>query len=113
MATTLLAYAPLLLLLPQGLVPAGAMLAVRILCGAGALFTLIPLIQLRLAHAAPEAGPVLSGLNGSMIFAGQGGGALLGGLAIDLAGFGTVALGGTAMALTGLLLATTIGRRTG
>jgi predicted MFS family arabinose efflux permease len=105
MLLSLLAYTPLLVLGPQLPVPAAATsLALLALLGAGALFTLIPLVQLRLASAAPQAGPVLFGLNGAMVFAGQGAGALLGGVVADTLGYAAIGPAGAAVAALALLV---------
>jgi DHA1 family inner membrane transport protein len=98
MAATLAAYTPLLSEPGQ----AAILLGVVILLGAAALFTLIPIIQTRLARAAPAAGPVLFGLNGTMIFAGQGAGALLGGLVAETTGFAMIGIAGALVAALGL-----------
>ncbi len=105
MMLSLLAYAPLLIFGPQGAPEAaGAALALVVLLGAAALFTLIPLVQVRLAAAAPAAGPVLFGLNGSMVFAGQGAGALLGGVVADNLGYAAIGPAGAAVAALALLV---------
>lgn len=110
MLATLLAYAPLLVLGPGiGTSAAAAALGLVVLLGAGALFTLIPLVQVRLAAAAPEAGPVLFGLNGSMVFAGQGAGALLGGVVADTLGYAAIGPAGAAVAGLALLIVAATG----
>lgn len=76
--------------------------------GSSALFSRIPVIQTRLANIArPEARPVVFAVNGSMVFFGQGLGAVIGGLAIHIGGLQAI---GTMAALascvgTGLALA--------
>ena len=98
MALTLALYTPLLAGIvapPAATVALGAV----ILVGAAALFALTPAIQARLARAAPAAGPVLFGLNGAMVFAGQGAGALVGGLVTEVAGFAAVGAAGAVVAL--------------
>lgn len=108
MLLTLLAYAPLLRLGPHLPAPAAAAtLALIVLLGAGALFTLIPLAQVRLAAAAPQAGPVLFGLNGSMVFAGQGAGALLGGVVAETLGYAAIGPAGAAVAALALAVIAT------
>jgi MFS transporter, DHA1 family, inner membrane transport protein len=102
MAVTLSAYSGLLA--NPGGIGAEILLAVVILTGAAALFTLMPLIQVRLARAAPAAGPLLFGLNATMIFAGQGAGALFGGLVTDTLGFVAIGAAGGALALIAALV---------
>jgi DHA1 family inner membrane transport protein len=102
MTVTLSAYSALLA--NPGAIGSEIMLAVVILVGAAALFTLMPLIQVRLAKAAPAAGPLLFGLNATMIFAGQGAGALLGGLVTDTLGFVAIGIAGGVLALAAALV---------
>lgn len=71
---------------------------------AAALFSRAPVIQARLVAAAPQARSVALALNGSMIFAGQGLGAALGGLVISGAGLPWVGIAGAAVALLGYAL---------
>jgi len=101
MAVTLAFYTPLLSY--DGAGGAAPLLAVVILIGAAALFTLFPIIQMRLARAAPSAGPVLFGLNSTMIFAGQGAGALIGGVVTETLGFAAIGLTGAAIAVLAVL----------
>jgi len=107
MAVTLAVYTPLIAY--PGDTPAMLVLALVVLVGAAALFTLMPVIQTRLAAAAPAAGPLLFGLNATMIFAGQGAGALIGGATTDLFGFAAIGVVGAAIAVLGIVvgLATT------
>ena len=107
MAVTLAIYTPLIAY--PGDTPAMLVLALVVLVGAAALFTLMPVIQTRLAAAAPAAGPLLFGLNATMIFAGQGAGALIGGATTDLFGFAAIGVVGAAIAVLGIVvgLATT------
>jgi predicted MFS family arabinose efflux permease len=58
----------------------------------------------QLATAAPTAGPVLFGLNGSMVFAGQGAGALLGGMVADSLGYAAIGPAGALVAALALLV---------
>ncbi len=93
-----------LLLLP---LPQGAMLALLLpatILGAAALFLRAPVVQARLVAAAPAHRPVLLALNGSMVFAGQGLGAALGGVGLSLFGLPALGLIGAAVALLGALL---------
>ncbi len=78
------------------------------LLGAAALFLRTPVVQARLVAAAPAHRPVLVALNGSMVFAGQGLGAAMGGAGLSLFGPAALGLGGAAVALAGagLVLAT-------
>jgi MFS transporter, DHA1 family, inner membrane transport protein len=74
--------------------------------GAGSLFTRIPIIQTSLANAAPpELRPVVFGLNGSMVFMGQGLGAAFGGIAINAGGLFALGLSASGVAFAGFLLA--------
>lgn len=81
-----------------------------ILVGATALFSLMPLVQARLARAAPQAGPIVFGINGSMNFAGQGAGALLGGIVTETIGFSAIGIAGAAVAIIAIFL-TLAGKR--
>jgi MFS transporter, DHA1 family, inner membrane transport protein len=83
-----------------------AILVIGMVFGAGALFTRIPIIQTRLANAAaPELRPVVFGLNGSMVFFGQGLGAAAGGFAIHAGGLFALGLTASCIGLLGLVLA--------
>lgn len=74
--------------------------------GAGSLFTRIPIIQTSLANAAPpELRPVVFGLNGSMVFFGQGLGAAVGGVAISTGGLSALGIAASGIAFAGCLLA--------
>jgi DHA1 family inner membrane transport protein len=106
-AAALLSYTVLLWAgLPYGIsLPA---LALGTLAGSAALFARMPVIQARLvAAAAPEARPVALALNGSMVFAGQGLGAAIGGATIGAFGLTAVGIAGALLALGGALLADT------
>jgi DHA1 family inner membrane transport protein len=83
-----------------------ALLSLAMLTGAGALFARTPVIQTRLVTAAPVAArPVVLALNGSMMFAGQGLGAAIGGAVIAGAGIGFAGYAAGAVAAVGALLA--------
>lgn len=74
--------------------------------GAAALFARAPIIQTRLVGAIPaEARPVILALNGSMVFFGQGLGAGIGGLAINLGGIEMLGFAAAGVALIGALIA--------
>jgi len=110
MAVVLLGYVPLI----AGQVAAAApWLGLVIVSSATILFALIPLVQSRLVAAAPQAGPVLFGLNGTMVYAGQGMGALLGGLVTLGVGLPATGVVGAAVAGLGALLAARAIRRPG
>jgi len=80
-------------------------LAALMVAGAAALFARTPIIQTALVRLAPESRPVVLGLNGSAVFAGQSLGAALGGLAIALGGLPALGLAAAAIALAALPLA--------
>lgn len=107
-AAALGSYALLLLAaLPHGV--ALPFLALSMLTGSAALFARMPVIQARLVAAAPaEARPVVLALNGSMVFAGQGLGAAIGGVALGAVELWAVGLAGGLLALGGALLARTV-----
>lgn len=80
-------------------------LVIGMVVGAGSLFTRIPIIQTRLANVTPpELRPVVFGLNGSMVFFGQGLGAMAGGIAISTGGLFALGLAAASIGLLGLLL---------
>ena len=83
----------------------GIGLALTILFGAAALFALAPIVQTRLVAAAPDRRTVVLALNGSMIFLGQGIGAAVGGVTIDVASLAFVGLAGASLAVLGVVLA--------
>ncbi len=96
MIVTLSAYS---LLLGGGVTTgASTLLAVIILIGAASLFTLIPAMQARLVASAPDAAPLLLGLSGSIMFLGQGAGAMFGGFIADHVGFAAIGVAGAAVA---------------
>lgn len=87
-----------------------AFLALGMIAGAAALFARTPVIQARLAAAAPAAAhPVIFALNGSMVFFGQGLGAGLGGATIAIAGISAIGCTAAAVALLGAGLVLAIG----
>ena len=90
--------------LPRFMILAGLSLA--IIAGAAALFSRTPVIQTRLvAAASAEARPVVLALNGSMVLFGQGLGAAVGGMAIDVAGLPAVGFTAALAALVAVPLA--------
>ncbi len=76
--------------------------AVTIGVGAGALFALSPIIQAALADIAGAAATVAFALNGSVVFFGQGLGAVVGGGVIDQTGLLWTGLTGATIALMAL-----------
>lgn len=72
--------------------------------GALCLFSLSPIIQRQLVETAGEHATGALALNGSMVYAGQGLGAALGGLASASGGTGAAAVAGAACALVGALV---------
>lgn len=86
-----------------------ALMSLAMMTGAAALFARTPVIQTRLVAAAPVAArPVVFALNGSMMFAGQGLGAAIGGAVIAGAGIGVAGYAAGTVALVGALLAFTL-----
>lgn len=99
---TQLLYAGAMLWLPdQGLI-SWLGLGTAIVLGAGALFTLSPLVQAQLVDAAPQARQVTLALNGSMMFLGQGAGAAVGALVTQHLSLPMIGLAGALVAMTGL-----------
>jgi len=94
-------------LLTGALSPAAALapLGLLMVAGAAALFARTPVIQTALVRLAPEARPVVLGLNGSAVFAGQSLGAALGGVAIAAAGLPALGLAAAIVALAAVPLA--------
>lgn len=93
-------------LLSSGRFPFVAALGLAMAAGSAALFARTPVIQARLVAAAPpEARGVIVALNGSMVFAGQGLGAAIGGATIGLWGLPGLGLSAAAVALLGALVA--------
>lgn len=80
-------------------------MAAALLISAAAMFSIGPVIQNRLLHAAPAYGTVVLALNAAFIFFGQGLGAAVGGLAIRYLGLESVGLIGALVALGGLAVA--------
>ncbi len=90
----------------------GTMIAGMVI-GSSALFTRIPIIQTLLANEAkPQVRPVVFALNGSMVFFGQGLGALIGGAAIGIGGLWLLGIAAFSMSLLGLSIAISM-RRSG
>lgn len=77
-------------------------MATALLISAAAMFSIGPVLQNRLLHAAPAYGTVVLALNAAFIFFGQGLGAALGGLGIRYFGLEWVGLLGALVALGGL-----------
>ncbi len=89
----------------------GAMLVVAAsLFGSTALFSMNPIIQMRLADGAGPAATLAFALNGSMVFLGQGAGAALGGLVTSGAGLAFVGVVGAAVAILAALLSLPVTR---
>jgi DHA1 family inner membrane transport protein len=82
-----------------------APLAALMVAGAAALFARTPVIQTALVRLAPGAHPVVLGLNGSAVFAGQSLGAALGGAALAAGGLPALGLAAALVALAALPLA--------
>jgi MFS transporter, DHA1 family, inner membrane transport protein len=83
-----------------------AVMIIGMVIGASALFTRIPIIQTRLAGAArPQARPVVFALNGSMVFFGQGLGAVIGGGAIHAGGLAAIGIAAAGTGFIGLVIA--------
>lgn len=104
-ATVLAGYG---VLLTGVLSPAAALapLALLMAAGAAALFTRTPIIQTALVGlAGPAARPMLLGLNGSAVFAGQSLGAALGGGALVVGGLPALGAAAALVALAALPLA--------
>jgi DHA1 family inner membrane transport protein len=80
------------------------LLAGGLLLSATALFSLMPVVQSRLAQAAGTAAPLALAFNGSANYLGQAGGAMLGGVAITAAGLPAAPLTGALAASAGVLL---------
>jgi DHA1 family inner membrane transport protein len=69
-----------------------------------ALFATSPVIQTRLAESAGPAVTIAFALNGSMVFFGQGLGAVLGGAVISTAGIAWLGLCGAVVAIVGVFV---------
>lgn len=100
-----------LMLRPDPSPVALAGLALTVLIGAAALFGSVPVLQARLMQAAGPVAPFALALNASMIFLGQGLGAALGGLVLDLTALTWLGVVGALVALAGALLAAASERR--
>lgn len=79
--------------------------AVLILLLSSAMFAAVPMNLAQLSQLAGPATPVALALNGSLVSLGQGLGAVWGGMINDLAGLFWLGIGGAAIALAGLMLA--------
>ncbi len=77
--------------------------------GSAALFATSPIIQSRLALNAGAAATIAFALNGSMVYFGQGLGAVVGGSVAAAAGLQWAGLAGAAVALAGLVLVSRLG----
>lgn len=90
----------------RSLTPAAGMIltASIITAGAGAVFGLSPIIQAALAEIAGPAATIAFALNGSVVFLGQGFGALLGGWVIAETSLTWTGTGGALVALVSLLV---------
>ncbi len=82
----------------------GAALAVGLFAGAAAMFSLMPVVQVRILQAAGAGAPLALALNGSSVYLGQAGGAVLGGLAITAAGLPGAPIAGALTAAAGAAL---------
>jgi DHA1 family inner membrane transport protein len=94
-------------LLAGVLPPAAALapLALLMVAGSAALFARAPVIQAALVGHAPGARPLVLGLNGSAVFAGQSLGAALGGAALAAGGLPALGAAAALVALAALPLA--------
>ena len=105
------AYTPLMSAdsLPPSL--AIAALALLIFLGAAALFSLTPIIQVRLIDCAPRATNVVLAMNAAMLFLGQAIGASVGGLVADQLALRWLGVAGAFFGLCGVALALAVRRR--
>jgi DHA1 family inner membrane transport protein len=110
MALSLAAYWPALAA-PTASVPTIAMGAL-IFVGATALFLLIPVNLAQITATAGGAAPIALALNGSLVSLGQGAGAVFGGQLSDVFSAAAMGAGGSALALTGLVIALSASRST-
>jgi DHA1 family inner membrane transport protein len=110
MALSLAAYSPALAA-PAASVPS-IVIGGLIFVGATALFLLIPVNLAQIAARAGAAAPIALALNGSLVSLGQGAGAVIGGQLTDIFGVAAKGAGGSALALTGLVIAHSASRRT-
>lgn len=105
------AYTPLMSAgeLPQAF--AVAALAVLIFSGAAALFSLTPIIQVRLIECAPTATNVVLAMNAAVLFLGQAIGAGVGGLVADQLALRWLGVAGALFGCCGVALALAVRRR--
>jgi predicted MFS family arabinose efflux permease len=105
------AYTPLMSAhsLPPAL--AVAALALLIFSGAAALFSLAPIIQVRLIDCAPRAPNIVLAMNAAMLFLGQAIGASVGGLITDQLALRWLGVAGAVFGLCGVALALVARRR--
>lgn len=81
-------------------------LALSMVVGSSSLFARIPIIQTKLAgRASSQIRPVVFALNGSMVFFGQGLGAVIGGLSINWGGLVSVGLVAAVLSSVGAIVA--------
>ena len=81
------------------------LLSVAIPMGSASLFALAPILQTRLAEATGSAIGVALSINASMLFLGQGMGAVIGGLVTYHTALNWIGLGGAVVALMGAVFA--------
>ncbi|OQW59466.1 MAG: hypothetical protein A4S14_05780 [Proteobacteria bacterium SG_bin9] len=82
-----------------------ALLSLAMVVGSASLFTRTPILQTQLFASVPApVQPIALALNQSMVFFGQGLGALVGGIAIGVGGIEIVGYAGAAIAVLGLLI---------
>lgn len=88
------------------LTPGGSIVftAITIMTGSAALFALAPIVQSNLAAIAGQAATVAFALNGSVVFFGQGLGAVIGGGVIAEVGLTWTGIAGAGIALVTLLV---------
>jgi MFS transporter, DHA1 family, inner membrane transport protein len=75
---------------------------------ASAMFAAVPMNLAQLSQLAGPAAPVALALNGSLVSLGQGMGAVWGGIISDFAGLVWLGVGGAALAICGIVLASRI-----
>lgn len=100
----------ILLAQPSGTVP-GALVALSILVGAAALFSLMPMALARLSVAAGAMAPMALSVNASMNSLGQGAGAFWGGFVKDALGFAMTGPAGAVIGVLGIALALSLSVR--
>jgi predicted MFS family arabinose efflux permease len=96
---------------PLPLPAAGSVLGAAMFASAAGLFSLMPVVQTRLAAAAGPSAPLALALNGSSSYLGQAGGAALGGAAIAGIGLPGAPAAGLAAAAIGAALLLALSRR--